>query len=189
MSSAQCHYRSLILGGVKSGKSDHALQLADDYTLGNGRAVTFIATATAGDEAMSRRIARHKSERNPQWHCIEEPLALARTLANVDSSAVRSDHNSCIVIDCLTLWITNLLMLEDQDRLEQEIAQFESAVIQCSTRLIIVSNETNMGVTPLSDLARRFCDETGLLHQKLGRICEHVALMVAGIPLVIKDTH
>jgi len=179
-------YRSLVLGGVKSGKSRYAEQLATNYCADGAGGVTLIATAHAGDDEMRARIERHKAERDKDWLVIEEPNALGSALARADQSAAYSVGSSCIVIDCLTLWITNLLMKSDEKLLMREIDSFMKSVVCCQSRLIMVSNETNMGITPMGELSRQFCDETGLLHQALGRNCDHVCLMAAGIALDIK---
>ncbi|MFK7859527.1 MAG: bifunctional adenosylcobinamide kinase/adenosylcobinamide-phosphate guanylyltransferase [Granulosicoccus sp.] len=181
-------HRSLILGGVKSGKSRHAECLADACSRQDAAQVILIATATAKDAEMQQRIDRHKKERNKSWAVLEEPLALANALNQATGDNAGPAEQNCIVIDCLTLWVTNLLLQSDDELLRQEIDDFKQAVKSCRSRLIIVSNETNLGITPMGELSRRFCDETGLLHQALGQICEDVALMVAGIPMNIKKT-
>ncbi len=178
--------KSLILGGVKSGKSRYAENLAHEHERCADAKVTFIATATAHDQEMEHRIARHKAERYQHWLLREEPLELAEALSRSDEPCRHAGCGGCIVIDCLTLWVTNLLMQSDSGLLRQEITDFQSAVQRCASRLIIVSNETNMGVTPLGELSRQYCDEIGLLHQRLGKDVDDVTLMVAGIPLVVK---
>lgn len=162
--------KSLILGGVKSGKSRHAEQLAAD----SARPVTVIATATADDVGMQKRIVRHRAERNPSWAVVEEPLLLGKAINETDD-----DH--CILVDCLTLWLTNLLMLENETRLNTELQALQAAVETCANRLIMVSNETSMGVVPMGELSRRYCDEAGLLHQAMARECDEVVLMIAGL--------
>lgn len=190
MTSPQSQRRSLILGGVKSGKSGHAERLADACSKVPGSNVVLIATATARDEEMRKRIERHRGSRNKNWLVIEEPLALSTALSKADQAASDAGVSACIVIDCLTLWVTNLLLNNDEGHFRQEIDSFQQSVSKCQSRLIIVSNETNMGVTPMGELSRRFCDEIGLLHQALGKICDNVTLMVAGIPLIVKkNTH
>lgn len=162
--------KSLILGGVKSGKSRHAEELATRSAL----PVTVIATATADDAGMQERIARHRAERNPQWHVVEEPLRLGKAIADCNP-----DH--CVLVDCLTLWLTNLLMLDDEATLQAELQTLGTAVQACRSRLIMVSNETSMGIVPMGELSRRYCDEAGLLHQAVARQCDEVVLMVAGL--------
>ncbi|KMN18486.1 bifunctional adenosylcobinamide kinase/adenosylcobinamide-phosphate guanylyltransferase [Pseudomonas weihenstephanensis] len=168
----------LILGGARSGKSRLAEKLAAD----SGCAVTYIATSQPLDGEMNERVRHHRERRPPHWALIEEPIELARVLrenARVDT---------CLLIDCLTLWLTNLLMLENPQRLTEE----RDALLQCLGELpgeiLFVSNETGMGVVPLGELTRRFVDEAGWLHQALAERCQRVVLTVAGLPLTLKGT-
>ena len=168
----------LILGGARSGKSRLAEKLAAD----SGCAVTYIATSQPLDGEMNERVRHHRERRPPHWALIEEPIELARVLrenARVDT---------CLLVDCLTLWLTNLLMLEDPQRLTEE----RDALLQCLGELpgeiLFVSNETGMGVVPLGELTRRFVDEAGWLHQALAERCQRVVLTVAGLPLTLKGT-
>ena len=177
--------KSLILGGVKSGKSGFAESLAID----SGNEVTVIATASANDAEMTERIRRHITNRPTHWRTIEEPIALGNTLSKLKYNAIPHTPGSahtCIIIDCLTLWLTNLLLVNDQQIFEQEKDSFVSAIHDFDQQLIIVSNETNMGIVPIGELSRRFCDEAGLLHQQLGQHVDHVVLMVAGLSHTIK---
>lgn len=168
--------KTLILGGVRSGKSRLAERLAAE----SGLPVTYIATASAGDDEMRTRIAAHRARRPDDWHLIEEPVRLATALRE------HATAGHCILVDCLTLWLTNLLMAEDTAALEHERAELLDALPSVPGHIILVSNETNMGVTPLSELTRRYCDEAGRLHQDLAQICEHVTLTVAGLPHILK---
>jgi len=168
--------KKLILGGVKSGKSRYAEDLAASIS----DKVTLIATATAMDDEMALRIARHKETRPSIWNTLEEPLYLGKMLRTITDADV-------VMIDCLTLWLTNLLMHSDQKLLELEIDDFEQAVKAFKYPLILVSNETNMGIVPLGDLSRKYCDQVGLLHQRLAKACDQVELIVAGLPLVLKS--
>ncbi|MFT5717492.1 MAG: adenosylcobinamide kinase/adenosylcobinamide-phosphate guanylyltransferase [Oleiphilaceae bacterium] len=168
--------KTLILGGVKSGKSRYAEIMAADIS----KSVTVIATATVMDEEMAIRVARHQEVRPQSWKTVEEPVHLGKALRLLTSSDV-------VVIDCLTLWLTNLLMLSDTAKLNDEIKDFTSAIVGFKQPLILVSNETNMGILPLGDLTRRYCDQVGLLHQKLAKLCDKVELVVAGLPLTLKE--
>ena len=168
----------LILGGARSGKSRLAEKLAAD----SGCAVTYIATSQPLDGEMNDRVRHHRERRPPHWALIEEPIELARVLrenARVDT---------CLLVDCLTLWLTNLLMLENPQRLTDE----RDALLECLGELpgeiLFVSNETGMGVVPLGELTRRFVDEAGWLHQALAERCQRVVLTVAGLPLTLKGT-
>ncbi len=168
--------KTLILGGVRSGKSRLAERLATD----SGWPVTYIATATAQDDEMRARIAAHRARRPAGWSVVEEPIALAAVLrahAHVDR---------CVLVDCLTLWLTQLLTTEDTNALERERAALLTVLPGLPGRIILVSNETNMGITPLGELSRRYCDAAGLLHQALAQRCDRVILTVAGLPHFLK---
>jgi adenosylcobinamide kinase/adenosylcobinamide-phosphate guanylyltransferase len=159
----------LILGGARSGKSRLAEKLASDSQL----AVTYIATSQPLDGEMNDRVAHHRARRPAEWALIEEPLELARVLRE-NASAER-----CLLVDCLTLWLTNLLMLDDAERLAAE----REALLDC---LALLPGETGMGVVPLGELTRRYVDEAGWLHQALAERCQRVVLTVAGLPLTLK---
>ena len=176
--------KSLILGGVRSGKSRYAEILASAYFAekSSSENVILLATATAQDDAMSDRIAKHQASRPASWRTVEEPLHLSKQLIRLASQFPKS----LVLIDCLTLWLTNLLMQEDSVLLREEILSFEQALMATSQAVIMVSNETNMGITPLGELTRQYCDEIGALHQKIAAVCDHVDLVVAGLPLSLK---
>jgi len=167
---------TLILGGVRSGKS----RLAEGLAHGSGLPVTYLATARAGDGEMARRIEAHRRRRPPQWRLVEEPLDLAERIS-VEAAAQR-----CILVECLTLWVTNLLMEADGPRIEHRLEHLPEVIAAAPGRLILVGNETNMGVIPLGELSRRYCDLAGRLHQDLAACCDQVLFMVAGLPLVVK---
>ena len=168
----------LILGGARSGKS----RLAEKLAAESGCAVTYIATSQPLDGEMNERVRHHRERRPGHWALIEEPIELARILR--DNARV----DTCLLVDCLTLWLTNLLMLENPQRLTEE----RDALLQCLGELpgeiLFVSNETGMGVVPLGELTRRFVDEAGWLHQALAERCQRVVLTVAGLPLTLKGT-
>ncbi|MDA0424601.1 bifunctional adenosylcobinamide kinase/adenosylcobinamide-phosphate guanylyltransferase [Stutzerimonas frequens] len=169
----------LILGGARSGKSRFAERLAAD----SGLAVTYIATSQPLDGEMTERIAHHRERRPAHWALVEEPLQLARVLR--EQAAV----NRCLLVDCLTLWLTNLLMLDDAMRLAEE----RDALLECLDglpgRILLVSNETGLGVVPLGELTRRYVDEAGWLHQAVAERAQRVTFMVAGLPMTLKDAH
>ena len=167
----------LILGGVKSGKSRYAETQA---TL-SGKPVVYIATATAGDAEMRERITQHQKQRPAHWSVIEEPLHLAAHMHPA------SHTQSCILVDCLTLWMSNLLMQAEQ-QLTHEVEALISRLPHSASDIILVSNETNMGIVPLGALSRRYCDEMGNLHQALAALCDRTTLMVAGLPLHLKGS-
>ena len=166
----------LILGGARSGKSRLAERLARD----SGLAVTYVATSQALDGEMGERIAQHRARRPTDWSLVEEPLALAGVLRQ------QADAGRCLLVDCLTLWLTNLLMLDDPLRLADERDALLACLTELPGRVLLVSNETGLGVVPLGELSRRYVDEAGWLHQALGERCERVVFTVAGLPLILK---
>ncbi|MEZ3136261.1 bifunctional adenosylcobinamide kinase/adenosylcobinamide-phosphate guanylyltransferase [Stutzerimonas kunmingensis] len=169
----------LILGGARSGKSRFAERLAAE----SGLAVTYIATSQALDGEMTERIAHHRERRPAHWALVEEPLQLARVLCE------KAAAERCLLIDCLTLWLTNLLMLDDPARLAEE----RDALLECLDglpgRVLLVSNETGLGVVPLGELTRRYVDEAGWLHQAVAERAQRVTFMIAGLPMTLKDAH
>ncbi|MBJ9704237.1 bifunctional adenosylcobinamide kinase/adenosylcobinamide-phosphate guanylyltransferase [Acinetobacter calcoaceticus] len=166
----------LILGGARSGKS----RLAEQTAISMQLAVTYVATAQALDPEMQNRIAHHQNQRPAHWSLIEEPLFLAKTLQKIDRP------NQIILVDCLTLWLTNLLLLDDQNVQEFECEQLLKVLPKLQSEIILVSNETGLGVVPLGEISRRFVDEAGRLHQALGQIADKVVFCVAGFPMILK---
>lgn len=166
----------LILGGARSGKS----RLAERLATQSGLAVTYIATSQALDGEMSARIQHHCQRRPADWGLMEEPLELARALR--DNAA----PGRCLLVDCLTLWLTNLLMLDDDTRLAMQRDAFLEALAELPGRIILVSNETGLGVVPLGELTRRYVDEAGWLHQAVAERAERVVFTVAGLPMLLK---
>jgi adenosylcobinamide kinase/adenosylcobinamide-phosphate guanylyltransferase len=168
----------LILGGARSGKSALAERLAVQSTLD----VIYIATSQPLDGEMNQRVAQHRQRRPEQWGLIEEPIELARVLRE------QSQVDRCVLVDCLTLWLTNLLMLEDTERLAAEREALLNCLADLPGEIIFVSNETGLGVVPLGELTRRYVDEAGWLHQALAERCQRVVLTVAGLPLTLKGS-
>ncbi len=170
--------QALILGGARSGKSRYAETLAQQ----SGCEVVYIATATASadDAEMHARIAHHRASRPAHWQTLEEPLALAATLQQ------HAAPGRLLLVDCLTLWLTNLLCLEDTSRLHTETL----ALLECLPHLpgdtLLVSNEVGLGIVPLGELTRRYVDHAGQLHQQLAAQLAAVVFMVAGLPLPLK---
>jgi adenosylcobinamide kinase / adenosylcobinamide-phosphate guanylyltransferase len=167
--------KTLILGGVRSGKSRHAEQLA----AASDRAVTVLATARALDAEMTRRIAAHRALRPPHWAVVEEPRALGAALKSADGD------ERIIIVDCLTLWLTQLLD-EPEEVLAAETALLLEAVATARADVLLIGNETSLGIMPLGELTRRYGDLAGRLHQDLAARCDRVVLMVAGLPLSLK---
>lgn len=176
----------LILGGQRSGKSRRAETLAAAWLAQSAshRAV-FIATAQAWDEEMRERIARHqrdRAERLPGMVTVEEPLQLAETIAQ----HTRAD--TLVVVDCLTLWLTNLLMPAEGAQAHSPPLPSLSGTVRASAGpLVLVSNEIGLGVIPLGSEVRAFVDALGRLNQDVAGACTRVTLMAAGLPLALKD--
>ena len=166
----------LILGGARSGKSRLAEQVAKD----SGLLVVYIATAQALDEEMQQRIQHHQQQRPSHWQLSEEPIFLADQLLQVDQ------ENQLILVDCLTLWLTNLLLAEDTALQQQQTEKLLKVLPQLKSDIILVSNETGLGIVPMGEISRRFVDEAGRLHQALGQLADKVVFCVAGFPMILK---
>jgi adenosylcobinamide kinase/adenosylcobinamide-phosphate guanylyltransferase len=191
--------KELILGGVRSGKSS----LAERHAHESGLEVVYIATAHARDDPeLKQRIDRHRHRRPAAWLTVEEPYQLAAALQC--NAAV----DRCLLVDCLTLWLTNLLCADaappaardasrvkapdtsqptaGTSRLAAERAALLDTLPRLPGHLILVASETGLGVVPLGELTRRFVDEAGDLHQELARLCDRVIFTVAGLPQILK---
>jgi adenosylcobinamide kinase / adenosylcobinamide-phosphate guanylyltransferase len=166
--------RELILGGARSGKS----ALAEQRAIASGLTVTYIATAQALDNEMAERIERHQQQRPAHWELVEEPLELAAVLKQ------HAAADRCLLVDCLTLWLTNLLT--DAPAFERRRDEFLELLPQLPGEIILVSNEVGLGIVPLGELTRRFCDESGRLHQAVAARCERVTFVTAGLPMTLK---
>ncbi|HZZ13994.1 MAG TPA: bifunctional adenosylcobinamide kinase/adenosylcobinamide-phosphate guanylyltransferase [Paraburkholderia sp.] len=175
---------TFVLGGARSGKSLHAEQLAQSSAL----PVTYIATARgAHDAEFSARIAHHRERRPAQWALIEADRDLAGAVRQADAPG------RCILIDCLTLWLANLLCPPEGASLAPEhyqahFAAFEAALGNAQGKIIVVSNEIGLGVVPLGAATRLYVDELGRLNQRIAALGTHVTMMVAGLPLTLKST-
>lgn len=164
----------LVLGGARSGKSRYAQARAEAADA----ELVFIATAQAFDDEMHQRILRHREDRGPRWRTVEEPIALA------DAILAHSNPKTVVLVDCLTLWASNLLLADhDLDRAGQDIAR---AIALASGPLIIVSNEVGLGIVPDNPLARRFRDAAGMLNQIVAATVTEAVMMFSGLPLHIK---
>lgn len=166
-----------VVGGARSGKSSHALSLASAH---KALEKVFIATAQAFDAEMSVRIETHRFERGDGWKTIEEPLEVARTVEGLGAGKV-------IVIDCLTLWLSNLIHSEKDDaKIEEEIAALASAFRDAPSVVIGVSNEVGLGLVPENALARRFRDLSGLMNQAMASNADEAWFIASGLPLRLK---
>ncbi|USZ14212.1 bifunctional adenosylcobinamide kinase/adenosylcobinamide-phosphate guanylyltransferase [Moraxella sp. FZFQ2102] len=167
------------LGGARSGKSRHAEQLAKDYEQ-QGKRIIYVATAGRFDDEMVKRIEHHKQSRPTHWHTIEEQYDLAKIFAQYN------DEQTVILVDCLTLWLSNLLCQED-GQFQTYKNEFLNELQTSKATVILVSNETGLGVVPMGELTRRFVDESGFLHQTIAQMADKVVFCVAGLPMVLKD--
>jgi len=165
-----------ITGGARSGKSSFALR--DASLIRGGKA--FIATAEPTDDEMHQRIERHKKDRGDEWDTYEEPLKIASAIKEIE------ERYSVIVIDCLTLWLANLM--SSSAAVSEEIDFFIEVLRSAGRtyRMYIVSNEVGMGIVPENEMARRFRDIAGMLNQKVASVADEVYMTVAGLPVRIK---
>jgi adenosylcobinamide kinase / adenosylcobinamide-phosphate guanylyltransferase len=172
---------TLVLGGARSGKSRYAESLVS--AMPPDRQAThpywaYVATAEAGDEEMAARIKLHRERRGPEWRTIEAPRDLPAALAMCVTMPV--------LIDCLTLWLSNL-MLADAD-IEREMERLEKSLVAMKVPVVLVANEVGSGIVPEHPLGRRFRDLQGILNQRIAAHADRVVLMVAGLPLAVKGT-
>lgn len=164
----------LVLGGARSGKSRYAQQRIEAI---EGR-LAYIATAQALDGEMAERIARHQQDRDGRWETIEAPLDLAEAIAKADETY------DGILIDCLTLWLTNLLLAERDIAIATRSLLHRLTV--CQRPVVLVSNEVGLGIVPDNALARRFRDEAGWLNQRVAAAAREVVFVAAGLPMHLK---
>jgi adenosylcobinamide kinase/adenosylcobinamide-phosphate guanylyltransferase len=163
---------TLVLGGARSGKSRHAEQLVTRTP----SPWLYIATAQAFDDEMRQRIAIHQGRRKEGWRTVEAPLKL--------SAALDQTAGSPVLVDCLTLWLTNL-MLAEQD-ISHAVAGLDAALDRRDAPTVLVSNEVGLGIVPETPLGRRFRDEAGILNQRIAAKAARVLFMVAGLPMIVK---
>jgi adenosylcobinamide kinase / adenosylcobinamide-phosphate guanylyltransferase len=165
---------TLVLGGARSGKS----QYAENLIVALPPPWTFMATAQAGDAEMAQRIAAHRLRRGKDWQTVEAPHDLSAALA-----AVATDQP--VLLDCLTLWLSNRMLAGAE--LDAEIACLAAALDGRRAPVVLVSNEVGSGIVPANELSRRFRDMQGRLNQQMAAHADRVVLMVAGLPVVVKD--
>jgi adenosylcobinamide kinase / adenosylcobinamide-phosphate guanylyltransferase len=165
---------TFVLGGARSGKSRYAESLITALP----PPWIYVATAEAGDEEMAARIKSHRERRGAGWRTIEEPRELAKAIAACGDAPV--------LVDCLTLWLSNLMLAEAN--IEEETAQLEKTLVAAKGPVVLVANEVGSGIVPSHPLGRHFRDLQGVLNQRIAARAERVILMVAGLPLVVKGT-
>jgi adenosylcobinamide kinase / adenosylcobinamide-phosphate guanylyltransferase len=165
---------TLVLGGARSGKSRWAERLVEAAAA----AGTYCATAAAGDAEMAARIAAHRARRGPFWRTVEEPLAIAAVIG----TAAAPDRP--LLIDCLTLWLSNLMLAGRS--VDGEIAAFVAALRLAAGPVVLVANEVGMGLVPETPLGRRFRDAAGWLNQEIAAHADRVVFIAAGLPLMLK---
>jgi adenosylcobinamide kinase/adenosylcobinamide-phosphate guanylyltransferase len=167
----------LVTGGCRSGKSRYAL----NYANRNFNRKLFLATSEVLDEEMALRVERHKQARGPEWETCEEPIEVVERIRGYDGKV------DVILLDCLTLWLSNLLIKWDDDlKVTDEVVKLAEAVRASQASLILVTNEVGMGIVPAEPLARRYRDLAGTANQRIAEIADRVVLMVSGIPLFVK---
>lgn len=164
----------LVLGGARSGKS----AFAENLVLQSGLARHYLATGRAWDDEMTSRIRKHREDRGPDWVTIEEPLQLVETLESVNQP------ENVVLIDCLTLWVTNLMM--EERNMMAEFLALASFIETATARMVFVSNEVGLGIVPENRMAREFRDHAGRLHQMIAAKAEEVYFIAAGLPLKMK---
>lgn len=200
----------LIIGGARSGKS----ALAERYAKSSNMPVTYIATAQAFDREMQQRINQHQSDRPNHWQLIESPLQLAKAIelaiSNASNEQVNDNDGICILVDCLTLWLSNCLCKpntdlandvesnpegnlvyweEEKQALLSLLASIQKKLHSKKTiELILVSNEVGHGIVPMGELSRQFVDQAGWLHQAIATIADNVDFVMAGLPLALKSS-
>ena len=173
--------KHLVLGGARSGKSQFSERLARQWLkeqpekekASSDAQLVYAATATIDDEEMEQRIEHHKARRSEQWLLVEEPVKLANVLREYSPS------NYCILVECLTLWLSNCL---HQNCWEQQRDEFLQVFNATDATIILVGNEVGLGVVPMGQLSRVFVDESGRLHQSLAPLCDKVSFLVSGRP-------
>ena len=168
----------LVLGGARAGKSMFALRLAKERA-GEEGSVTFIATAQALDEEMAQRIARHREERPAHWSTIEEPY-------QIDEALIPALDSSVVLIDCITLFVSNWLLRSEEHKLQAISENFLANIRSQSKTVICVSNEVGLGLVPETPLGRTFRDMLGRVNQQFAEAADEVYLLVAGLPLRLK---
>jgi len=169
-----------VLGGARSGKTAYGLSVCETLHAERGMKPVYVASAQAFDSEMTDRIERHKAERGPHWRTVEAPHALAETIRAESTPA------TCLLVDCLTLWLTNLMLAEVPQDLDAAWTELVAALREAEGPVVVISNEVGLGIVPENALARRFRDEAGRLNQMVAAACDRVVFVAAGIPMTMK---
>jgi len=168
--------KQLILGGSRSGKS----RLAENYAKELPMKRVYVATAQALDAEMQARISLHQAQRDDLWDLVEAPIQLAAAIEKYCA------EDTCVLVDCLTLWLSNCLLSQDKTLWAREREALMQVLNKVTGSLILVGNEVGSGIVPMGELSRLFVDENGRLHQDLAALCDKVVYVVAGLPHVLK---
>lgn len=175
--------KHLILGGARSGKSSYAESMAKQDALKGSKQLHYVATAIAFDHEMQIRILHHQKTRGEQWCEHECPVALTSLLSTFT-------HHDVVLVDCLTLWLNNIIFESadtlDSDAIQKQVMALVEVVDNSPASIRFVSNEVGLGVIPLGEVSRVFVDNAGWMNQALAKVCSHVTLIAAGLPLALK---
>ncbi|MEN8211253.1 MAG: bifunctional adenosylcobinamide kinase/adenosylcobinamide-phosphate guanylyltransferase [Thermodesulfobacteriota bacterium] len=169
---------TFVIGGCRSGKSSFALDQANRE---KGGAKIFIATSVPVDSEMEKRVKKHQDERGGDWHTIEEPVKIYEKINQYSKDA------SVILVDCLTLWVSNLLLYPfDHDQFDKAVKHLENSLELCKCPVFLVSNEVGTGIVPENKIARQFRDFAGFVNQRVAKAADRVVMTIAGIDVQIK---
>lgn len=170
-----------VCGGARSGKTGYAQKIVEEMAAGQGLAKIYVATAQAWDEEMADRIKRHQGERGPDWQTAEAPMDLPAKILEL------SNPETILLVDCLTLWLTNILLAERD--IDAERIALVAAIEGAKGPVVVVSNEVGMGIVPENALARRFRDEAGWVNQAVANTADKAVLVASGLPVILKDNN
>jgi adenosylcobinamide kinase/adenosylcobinamide-phosphate guanylyltransferase len=168
----------LVIGGARSGKSSYA----EAQAKASGKPVVYVATSEVRDQEMANRVEMHKAQRPKEWNVVEEPYQLAKVLAE------QSRVDNCILVDCLTLWLSNCLFGEDSQPWSERKIELLNLLDNLPGQVILVTNEVGCGVVPMGEVSRQFVDEAGWLHQAIAAKVAKVTLVTAGLPMQLKGS-
>lgn len=166
----------LVTGGARAGKSGYAEKRAEDL----GARRLYIATAEAKDEEMAQRIAEHKKRRGNDWATVEEPVELSSALL------AQRGRIDCALVDCLTIWLSNLLLHRDAEVAEDEVDKLVVTLPGLDFHVVLVTNEVGWGIVPDNPLGRKFRDVLGWTNQRIAQAADEIVLMIAGVPMIVK---